>query len=232
MKTNLFLTVTAGRTGTGYVHRLCGMLPNTHSDHESDIPQGKHYWDKKIKHIESLNVTNYIETSHLLCKGWLEPLIERRIIPNIIILQRSARDIAKSFFQLNTIPGRTTTGNIYGLTPNVNTLTQIDSSTLTDYELCYWYCLEIEERQRYYKKMIEELNGKTFTTSVALLKEIEHFKLFLSFLNIEPTDNIINNYFSLRNNNVNLKLNQKQHFPLPNKKLEESENKVIQLIQK
>lgn len=226
--TNIFLTVTAGRTGTGYLQQLFTTIPGFVSVHEPSIPT-ENFWERRLKEIQEYNTDNYIETSHLICKGWIEPLLEYGIVPNLIMLTRPARFVSMSLVALNTIPNRTRLGRVYLLAPNENTLTTLDTpEDLNDYQLCYWYCIEIEERQRYYNSLIRQLGGKTFNTSIEMLKQTNHFCDMLDHFSIQYTDRTLSEYEELRRRVVNdKKRNKRQSIEYPSDELSKLEDEVV-----
>jgi len=63
--------------------------------------------------------------------------------------------------QLDTIPGRSDRGLKWYLSPDdpSNTTRLYDWTELSDYQLCYWYCLEIERRMEIYANLVEENGG-------------------------------------------------------------------------
>ena len=72
----------------------------------------------KFPVIAASKANIYAETSHLFCKGFLEPMIGLDIYPNLLLLRRNPRSIARSLQERNTIPGRTSTGTDYLLCPD------------------------------------------------------------------------------------------------------------------
>jgi hypothetical protein len=166
----LVFTVTTGRSGTGLLASLLSRLPNTTALHEPDPSfisvmrtvqtrpkvAKEFLCEEKLPFIAKQNARVYVETSHLFCKGFLEPLLELGVRPALIFLRREPRDVARSMYRLNTIPGRTKKGRTYYLQPNdPDTLFVSDSDSLTDYQLCFWYCLEIERRQQLYQVLAD-----------------------------------------------------------------------------
>jgi hypothetical protein len=63
--------------------------------------------ERKLPFIRNTSTRTYLETSHLVCKGFLEPLIYHGLIPDLIILNRDKFSVATSLYQLGTVPSRT-----------------------------------------------------------------------------------------------------------------------------
>jgi hypothetical protein len=196
---NLVFTVTAGRTGTLFVQKLCSLLPNTTSLHEPE-PAFHAYLrrinDKpgfakefliqyKLPFICNLSTCNYVELSHVFCKGFLEPLIELGIVPSLILLRREPRLIALSHFQRNTVPERTFYGIEFLLSPRYSrTLPLPGWQRMTDYQLNFWYTLEIERRQRDYSRLIQGVGGTVCDVTAAELGETRRFIEFAKTLRL------------------------------------------------
>ena len=128
---------------------------------QEDANHAKAFWlEEKLPFIASLKKPIYAETSHLFCKGFLEPLIEIGIVPDLVLLSRDRRKIATSLFKLGTIPARQKKALQFYLTPrDPGVVTDENWESWTDYQLCYWYCMEIERRQDVYGKRVRELGG-------------------------------------------------------------------------
>lgn len=173
----LILTVTAGRTGTAYLQQLFGLFSGVDSVHE-DEPSYVHVMRRvqtqpaeasrflerfKFPVIAAGKAGTYAETSHLFCKGFLEPMINLGVYPDLVMLRRNPRSIALSLLERNTIPGRTSTGTDYLLCPeDPNTLPLPHWTSLSDYQLCFWYALEIECRQQRYAGFMRQLGTKVY----------------------------------------------------------------------
>jgi hypothetical protein len=92
-----------------FVHKLFDKLPNVISEHEaippfhsclrkiqSDPSVAKKFLLKyKLPHIVNLCTPNYVELSHVFCKGFLTPLLEFGITPNLILLRRDVAPTCK-----------------------------------------------------------------------------------------------------------------------------------------
>jgi hypothetical protein len=161
----IFLCVSPGRSGT---RLLCSLLKNVldlDAEHEPD-PRANFVmrpnigdnvyalrWlvERKLPAIAARGPAPYVETSHLFCKGLIEPLFALGLRPRFFILRREARAVASSLYQMNVIPQRTPDGALVLVGPNdPGTMPLEASDRFTDYQLCYWYALEIERRQALY----------------------------------------------------------------------------------
>jgi len=164
----LVFTVATGRCGTAYLAELFKFLPGVHSDHEpppefADVMRHvqehpplaiQFLMEKKLPAIAAINAPIYVETSHLFCKGFLEPCLDLGLKPSLVALSRPPRQVALSMFKMGTIPGRTDKGLRFYLSPeDPGVLPVTDWKTLTDYQLCYWYCLEIARRADQYNEL-------------------------------------------------------------------------------
>ncbi|NUP94687.1 MAG: hypothetical protein HUU28_00845 [Planctomycetaceae bacterium] len=162
----LLLTVTTGRSGTGHLAKVLACFPGVKSEHEPKPTFGsamrtvqqtpaaaREFWlEHKLPRIAAVRAPVYAETSHLVCKGFLESAVELRLQMSWIELVRPARAVARSLCSLGTIPGRTFAGTKYYLSPfdaRVRLAVPHErASRLSDYQLAYWYCLELGERAR------------------------------------------------------------------------------------
>ena len=187
---NLVFTATAGRSGTMFAHNLFSFLPNVTSQHEP-APAFHAYLrriDKdpafarefllsyKLPFIASLHTQNYVELSHAFCKGFLEPLLELGIRPNLILLRRDPRLIALSYLERYTVPERTFYGIEFLLSPRyARTLPLSGWRRMTDYQLIFWYALEIERRQREYSRLVRSCGGIVCDVSAMELHDFPRF---------------------------------------------------------
>jgi hypothetical protein len=164
----LVFTITAGRTGTVYLQKLLGLFPDTTSLHEPEpayvsvLRSVQHrpalarefLLEYKLPFIAGVATTRYVEASHLFCKGFLEPALELGLRPRFVALRRSPRRIASSYLA-RAVPAHTKYGRKYLLHPgDPGVLPLPDWPRYSDYQLCFWYALEIERRQRDYARLL------------------------------------------------------------------------------
>ena len=166
---NYIFTITTGRSGTKYLASLFKTVKNTISLHEPSNEASylreinknhnteharKFVEDSKIKSIalKMKNTENctYIETSHVICKGFLEHLIKHYPDLKIVYLSRDLKSVAKSLYKHQSITQRhirDEKARSYYLFPTDKIcrfkLTQAQIEQLTDFELCVWYYFEI-----------------------------------------------------------------------------------------
>jgi hypothetical protein len=222
----LIFTVTAGRTGTEYLARILECAPGVSSHHEphpkfSDVMRAaqadprlalRFLSQLKLPHIASIPTTTYVETSHLFAKGFLEPIVQFGLIPDLILLSRPARDVASSLYLIGAIPGRSTLGSRFLLEPSDPGVVQLRGSDLLhDYQLCFWYVMEMERRQRVYEQLVSDLGGRTIRTSLSGLASEAGFFELVDALHFErPSGRQLAAYVALRGTRVNRKTEMKR----------------------
>lgn len=160
----LILTATSGRSGTKLLTSLL-VAASVDAEHEPSprinfvlpgmkrAPEFGLQWlvSEKLPTIARRPALEYVETSHLWCKGLLEPVLALGLRPGLIILRRDPQQVARSLYLVNAVPGRTEGGRFALLAPNDrNVVPLLDAESASDYQLCYWYALEIERRQSIY----------------------------------------------------------------------------------
>lgn len=227
-------TVTTGRSGTAFLASMLSLLRRTVSLHEPDpsfstvfrraqscAGLARDFMEREklpsIRHrLRGHHV--YIETSHVFCKGFLEPTLE--LLPaesvGLILLDREHRSVASSLQALNTVPGRTEKGMAWYLSPSDPTcLTRVDRwKELNDYQLCYWYCLEIEARKEYYSRLIQKLGGRYYRTNIELLQSFAGLMSLQDSLELPGISALGTlKYFRLRRTKLNTKSGRKLSLP-------------------
>jgi hypothetical protein len=226
----VILTVTTGRSGTGY---LCSLLqgfdicvlhepePNfvdVMRDAQSNPSVAERFLvERKLPFIRGIPQSTYLETSHLACKGFIEPLLKLGIIPDLIILNRDRISVATSLYRLQTIPGRTSSGLKYLSSPDDPGVLSIGAwRGLHDWALCYWYCLEIERRASVYRHSVTKLGGNILETSVDSLET-----------NDESLCELINYVFPSERNNDKIESISERRYVIVNQKLEYNRSELL-----
>jgi hypothetical protein len=202
---NLVFTVTAGRTGTLFLRNLFSLLPNVTSEHEpapafhsclrrvyKDSAFAREFLlSYKLPFIANLHTSNYVELSHAFCQGFLEPLLELGITPNLLLLRRDPRSISLSYLERYTVPERTCYGIEFLLSPLfTRTLPLLGWRRMTDYQLIFWYVLEIERRQREYSRLVRARGGIVCDVTAEELHDVGCFvKLARTLGLLNPSTN-------------------------------------------
>lgn len=204
-KQRIVLTASSGRCGTLLLANLLGLVPGVLAEHEP-VPYVDNIWWKLrtqprlarswlVRHklpqvkanIIASNASVYVETSHMLCKGFFEHLLDLDIAFDLIILSRNLRDVAMSMHNLNDVPIRTKTGRRWFVNPddhgNISELPP-DRDRLTDYQLCYWYVLEMELRKELYYKNWKDAEQLVVETDLRSLISKRGFKQLLKDLSL------------------------------------------------
>jgi hypothetical protein len=168
----LLFTVTTGRSGTRHLAWALARFRDVEARHEpkptfssalrtvlARPATARQFWlEHKLPRIARSARPIYAETSHLACKGFLESLLDLGGRPTLIHLVRAPRDVSLSLWRLDTIPGRTLRGVKYYLGPDdAPRLPLPQHERLHDYQLCFWYCLEMAERAHAYRERWREL---------------------------------------------------------------------------
>ena len=236
----LIFTITTGRSGTAYLAHVLSFLPGVVSYHEpepkfSDImfkaqfnkKFAYDFWiSKKLPKIAEEREDIYIETSHLFCKGFIEPLLGLGIIPDLIVLRRPPREVAISLYKINAIPGRTTDGLRFLLSPEAPNILPLPYwQILHDYQLCFWYCLEIESRVEKYIPSLKAKGVRVAETSLKYITTPKGIKDLIGALSLPMPKNILN--YSKKMNTKN-ELKQMYSKPTP-PNIDELEDEVIML---
>jgi hypothetical protein len=186
----LVVTVTAGRTGTTFLTHLLALCADTTSLHEPEpsfVPvlrpaqrdpglARRFLLEYKLPFIAAVPTRRYVETGHLWCKGFLAPLLALGIAPQVVALRRAPRRVATSLLSRRTVPGRGKLGLKYLLHPgDPGVLPLPDWHRFSDYQLCFWYALEVERRQRDERAPVEAAGGRWVDVTAEELGDAERF---------------------------------------------------------
>ena len=236
----LVFTVTPGRSGTKYLATLLA-IPGVAAHHEpspdfvSVLRRAQQnpeiafaFWrDAKLPYIASLDAPVYVETSHLFCKGFLEPAILMGLTPRLIFLRRPPSEVAWSLVERDTVPVRSPYGCLYLLDPrDPNVMPLPGWERMTDYQLCFWYALEIERRQLKYADMAMRLGLATFEVLQRDLGKPEVFGAMLQALSIQSHAIAISDHAAISGQRHN---RNPRSLPRPDN-LEEQESEVWRAV--
>ena len=242
----LIFTVTTGRSGTAFLAGILNLLPGVVGRHEppprfSDVMRraqteprvaSDFLLEKKLPVICKRADSVYAETSHVFCKGFLEPALELGLRPKLIMLRRPWRKVAVSLCRLGTIPGRTRSGRKWCLSPSDKGVLPLPGwKRLHDYQLCYWYCLEIERRMRAYEALGESFGLTTVCTSLPELNTIRGFVQLARSLSLPaPRADGIVKYLLLRHRRPNTRSSSKRPLEISVRQLVGLERELEELV--
>ncbi|MFT6286160.1 MAG: hypothetical protein ACJA09_000903 [Alcanivorax sp.] len=169
---NIILTVAAGRCGTDALSHRIGLLDGVTSIHEP-LPHYRFILDKanhdfglaarffahvKVPALLAYKTQTVVESNHLYGKAFFEASIAMGFRPKLIFLRRNAHANAISLLRKNCVPGRTLAGKRYVISPGDNPYLPLAAAQeLSDFQLCYWYCLEMHLRHELYQKVCREM---------------------------------------------------------------------------
>lgn len=162
---NIIMCVTTGRSGTNLLQELFALAEDTCSLHEPEpgfqtvLPDVRKdpdaaiqfVRDRKLPDILARPESNYTETSHVFGKGFFEAFVALNIPFRVVILNRAPREVAISFRRIRAVPFHTHLGRVWLLQPSQPDVMPLRGwQWMTEYQLTYWYCLEMERRKTIY----------------------------------------------------------------------------------
>jgi hypothetical protein len=204
---HLIFSVSAGRSGTATLFRLFSCLDDIECKHEGppdfaqfmrlsqSWPRASYHFlvNSKLPAIDASSRPIFMEASHLHCKGLLEPVFELGLRPDLIILRRNPRQIARSLVRIRAVPARTKLGYIYLLHPDDQArLSYPNWRCASDYQLAFWYALEIELRQEFYAQWGRRIGCRVAYANIDDLNELGAIVRLWEALELEPSKRAIN----------------------------------------
>lgn len=167
----LIFTLSPGRCGTQYLAKVLNTAPGIVARHEpkpgfmemsveAQKDQGiARKWLERVKLpaielYKQMGADVYVETSHMVINGFVEPLLDL-VGFDAIVLRRPREEVALSYWRKGSIPGRTPRGQNCLLVPE-------RPNRMTNYELCLWHADETERLVQKYTPMI----GKVVDTTL------------------------------------------------------------------
>lgn len=203
---NITLTISAARSGTRMLSKLFATIKNMTADHECEAPSFcsmrqenilnpdsglefvKNYF---LPYIESCNGLYYSNTAQSCSKGFIEHFLTLGIKPNFVLIRRNPRDIAKSLWRLDWIPGKHPMHRVWYPGPQEpNVLPVHDWKSLNSYQLCYWYVADCEKRAQYYEKILPQLGLKVWHTTTEDIPILEKFNNMLDYFSLPNVDTL------------------------------------------
>jgi hypothetical protein len=174
----LIFTLSSGRSGTKHLARILGTLPGVGAHHEP-VPNfveemqtaqanfgiaQKFLEEKKLPQLSLVKEGTFAEISHMWCKGLLRAWLLREDlpVPDVVVLDRNLRSVALSILRLGTTPERTLAGRQWYIGPSAQSaiLKVKDWQKWSDYQLCYWYALEVEARKATLGNWVKSRSGR------------------------------------------------------------------------
>jgi len=243
------LAVSSGRSGTKHLSRILGLLPGVASLHEpepnfvaemrdaQDDPciATEFLFQKKIPALAAITQKYYAEISSLWCKGLLQAWLSEPTlpVPDLILLDRDLRRIALSIFRLELTPERTHNGREWYLGPSAKTalLKVGDFEKWTDYQLCYWYALEVEARKLVLGNLAAVKGGRVVRVDIEKLRSFRRLYRLVDALDLpRPGPRELYSFLWLLGKKSNSQGSERWACPHEQSQLADWEAEVIQAI--
>lgn len=201
----LAFVISPGRSGTALLTALSGAIAGVKAVHEASPRmnfvlravcshrKAAEFWLKtemfpSISQSLSIEDRVYFETSHMFCKGFIEPTIQMGLRPLFVILTRCSKDVAASLFSIGCVPERTDDGRLVLLGPTDPGVTPMHGwQSMSDYQLCYWYALEIARRQDFYESWLPGYGCEVTRISYQELADPQKILSLAKFLTGSPS---------------------------------------------
>jgi hypothetical protein len=139
----------------------------------------------KIPWLATIKESIFAEISHLWCKGLLQAWLRRDDlpVPDVVLLDRNLR---KSILRLETTPERSYGGREWYIGPSAQTaiLKVKNWDSWSDYQLCYWYAMEVEARKVVLGNLIESQGGRVCRISITELAKWQGVKRLIRELDL------------------------------------------------
>ncbi len=242
----LLFTICTGRCGTELLAQRLSQLPGVDAYHEPDPSfvevvrlvreepaRAREFWiERKLPAMARSSAPIYAETTHLFGKGFLKPLIELGLVPDLILLSRPYREIALSLLRLNCVPDRTSAGRAFLISPDdPGVLPVADWRSLNDYQLCYWYCLETERLQQAGAAIVRSHGGRVVSTTLKAIRSASGMMRLIAELDLPRPGVLRRLAWSITAlHKVNRKRRHKRPFE-SDRPIEELEREVIERIE-
>lgn len=226
---NIVMCLTTGRSGTNLLEKMMALAPDTVSLHEPQpafhdvlarVKKDPSYArafvrEEKLPAILACGAGNYVETSHLFGKGFFEAFVEEGIPFKLIILNRHPREVAKSLWRIKTVPARSKKGRMFLLEPYQDGVLKPKYWRLmTNYQLCFWYCLEVERRKTLYRDICARNGIPVFETSIEELVSWERFQALCAACGMPVGEDVRAQHEALSTQKINPKSKYKESKPL------------------
>lgn len=167
--------VSPGRCGTGYlasvlrapgariVHEPEPRFSEVGREAQFDPDVARAFWTERK--LPAIDGQRHIETSHVFVNGFAETLLGLDVDAGLLAITRNHRDVALSLWRRRSIPARTGRGREFLRHPDAPSLRALPRKKKpdrwTDYQLCFWHCLEVEARQLWLESVCDA-QGRPF----------------------------------------------------------------------
>lgn len=221
---NIVLSLSPGRCGTRLLYQLAGKLvKDCYALHEGQPAFYGVDWDirrdpekveafvrdVKIPAIMEFPERNYFESGHIFGLGFFHAFLKQDVPFSVIQVHRDIREVARSLWRIKAVPGRNRKKANFLIQPGeAETLPLPGWEKMSNYQLCYWYCLEIERRKDAYRQLMDEKGLTTVDLYFGELRDFSKFKTMCDVLGFKLVDDAQPIFEEM----VAVKVNQKRKY--------------------
>ncbi|MBJ3778442.1 hypothetical protein [Acuticoccus mangrovi] len=200
----LIFCITSGRSGSGALAALMAHVSAVQSVHE---PEPKFAW--MVRAVQRDRATaeefliydklpvvfaavpeggTYFEGHNGFGKGFFEAMDHLGVMPDLVMLRRDRRAVARSLLRMDWVPGRSRYGLQFLVGPDDPVLVPLpDWRRCSDYQLCYWHVLETEARQAAYAARARECGARILELTAERFREEDYLADKLAAFGIAVT---------------------------------------------
>lgn len=145
------------------------------------------YTQKLIEHFHQPEYDQYQSiflAGHVIGSNYIRDFVDCGIVPDVVVLRRPPREVASSLYTLNFIPGKNPHWAKGFNGPNEPNVLPFEGwQTAHHYQLCYWYCCEIERRIIELKPYLADHQSLMWEMTLSQMLNVNYFNQMLNFFN-------------------------------------------------
>jgi hypothetical protein len=128
---------------------------------------------------------------HVTGNNFIHHFYNNGVIPHTFILRRTPREVAKSLFRLQWIPGKNKLIIVHFNGPDeADVMPYAGWQKAHAYQLCFWYCCEIERRLRNVKQFMVDKKLPFYEMTMEQMLDVNQFNKALVHFQLPVLESI------------------------------------------